>query len=584
MSSILPPKLLLLCWLFLLCFQLQAQTKSARVTRNTSLRADEPSKSKIITRLKKNQTVIFLGDCDRFYCKVEWEGNVGWVKKSRLEVEAESAEGKEDMAQEIESPDGQTPLEKTLPDAPDIFRETNASIISPASLFLFSALVFLLVSSLVYACLQLWWRNKVLKREREELQLRYQGIADIEAEVIKTQGEVETLRAVREELSTEVQQAKVVYLHLQHESNLLKDDLEIREFGFYEPRFDYATSAIYKLKIKDNREAQKELIQMDLAVVGGKDWNFEGDAAQGKALVKRQKKLMLRALNGECDSLIQRVRWNNVTRMEERILKSAELISKLGDAHGLHISSEMVELKLLELRLTYETELKKEAEREVQREIRERIRDEQKALKEYEKVQQEALKEERLLQEALRLAREQMQRVSPAEKGLYEARISELEAQLQTAEEKNKRAMSMAQQTKAGHVYVISNIGSFGENIYKIGMTRRLEPLDRVHELGSASVPFRFDVHALIYSEDAPALEALLHAKLDRFRVNRVNLRREYFRVSLKEIERVVRAYFGEIEFLMEAEAQEFRESLVMRGNKNADYFQIIMPANHKLT
>ena len=129
--------------------------------------------------------------------------------------------------------------------------------------------------------------------------------------------------------------------------------------------------------------------------------------------------------------------------------------------------------------------------------------------------------------------------------------------------------MSMAQQTKAGHVYVISNIGSFGENIYKIGMTRRLEPLDRVKELGDASVPFTFDVHALIYSDNAPELENKLHKEFDRQKVNLVNNRREFFNVSLNEIEKIVHENNDEIEFTKIAEAKEYRESQRIRATFN---------------
>lgn len=136
------------------------------------------------------------------------------------------------------------------------------------------------------------------------------------------------------------------------------------------------------------------------------------------------------------------------------------------------------------------------------------------------------------------------------------------------AEDSNKRALSMAQQTKSGHVYVISNIGSFGEDVYKIGMTRRLEPLDRVKELGDASVPFKFDVHAMIYSEDAPDLENELHKEFENNRVNLVNRRREYFNVSLDLIEEVVLKNNSEIEFIKVPEAGEYRESIILRNDK----------------
>jgi len=123
----------------------------------------------------------------------------------------------------------------------------------------------------------------------------------------------------------------------------------------------------------------------------------------------------------------------------------------------------------------------------------------------------------------------------------------------------------MAQQTKSGHVYVISNIGSFGDNVYKIGMTRRLEPLDRVKELGDASVPFIFDVHAMIYSDDAPALENSLHKLFDSQRVNLVNSRKEFFKVTLEEIELQAKKTSSSVEFIKTAEAKDYNESKAIR-------------------
>jgi hypothetical protein len=127
-----------------------------------------------------------------------------------------------------------------------------------------------------------------------------------------------------------------------------------------------------------------------------------------------------------------------------------------------------------------------------------------------------------------------------------------------------ERAKSRAQMTKSGYVYVLSNIGSFGDDVYKIGMTRRLEPMDRVKELGDASVPFPFDVHMMISSDDAPTLENTLHREFHRQRVNRANFRKEYFRVDLDAIRQAVEANHGEVEYVAEPEALEYRESLEM--------------------
>jgi hypothetical protein len=148
--------------------------------------------------------------------------------------------------------------------------------------------------------------------------------------------------------------------------------------------------------------------------------------------------------------------------------------------------------------------------------------------------------------------------------------INRLRARLAEAEERAKRAMSQAQMTKSGHVYVISNIGSFGESVFKIGMTRRLEPLDRVRELGDASVPFPFDVHMMISSDDAPALENALHRKFHKMRINRANPRKEFFKVDLDAIRRVVTENHGEVQYVADPEALEYRQSLTMSEEDEA--------------
>jgi hypothetical protein len=161
-------------------------------------------------------------------------------------------------------------------------------------------------------------------------------------------------------------------------------------------------------------------------------------------------------------------------------------------------------------------------------------------------------------------ARAQMEQASDEQRAKYETQIAELEQKWKEAEIRNQRAKSMAQQTKSGHVYIISNIGSFGENVYKIGMTRRLEPLDRVRELGDASVPCAFDVHAMIWSEDAPALETKLHRQFALSQLNKINYRKEFFKVNLQEIREILEKDDFKIKWTITAEAREYRESLAI--------------------
>jgi len=274
---------------------------------------------------------------------------------------------------------------------------------------------------------------------------------------------------------------------------------------------------------------------------------------------------MLFAFNGECDSLIAKVKWNNATKAEERIKKAFDSVNKLGETHSIQITRSYLALKLRELSLTYEYELKKYEEKEEQRRIREQMREEEKAQKEMERAQKEAEDEEKRFQKALDRAKAELGTASAVHVDGLNTQIKELEQKLQEAHDRKERAIAMAQLTKVGHIYVISNIGSFGENVYKIGMTRRLDPLDRVKELGDASVPFEFDIHAIIYSENAPQLEYELHQQFTNHRLNRINNKKEFFKVTLPEIEAFVNKHTNaEIQFTKLAEAREYRETLLL--------------------
>jgi hypothetical protein len=198
------------------------------------------------------------------------------------------------------------------------------------------------------------------------------------------------------------------------------------------------------------------------------------------------------------------------------------------------------------------------------RAIQEELREEEKAKREFEQAQREAEKEEATFQKALDKARKEIEAATGEKYSKLQAQISLLEQELSEAHERKERAMSMAQQTKRGHVYIISNIGSFGENVYKIGMTRRLEPVDRIKELGDASVPFQFDIHAMIYSDEAPTLEYELHKAFSNRKVNMLNYRKEFFNVTLEEIEQKIKEIGLEAEFSKLPEAMEYRETLAI--------------------
>ena len=284
------------------------------------------------------------------------------------------------------------------------------------------------------------------------------------------------------------------------------------------------------------------------------------------------KSLVLDAFDFRVDSILAQVKKDNYGVLEQKIKDAFSIINNNAKAfHNTYITRRYLNARLGELKwgmIIYE--LKNQMQEE-QRRLREKMKDEERARKEYEKAVREAEKEEKMLRAAMEKARAQVLEATEAQKKEYEDKLAELETKLKEAEEKGQRALSMAQQTKKGNVYVISNIGSFGENVYKIGMTRRLDPYERVRELGDASVPFPFDVHAIISSDDAPALESVLHKEFSLNQINKVNPRKEFFRVPLKNIRETIEKMGLDVSWTLMAVAAEYRETLVIEKKLEGD-------------
>ena len=291
----------------------------------------------------------------------------------------------------------------------------------------------------------------------------------------------------------------------------------------------------------------------------------------GEIFQKQFLKLMLRAFNAESDALISKVTWKNLELQTKRIEASFDSINEIGSKyHFCSISTFYKKLKIEELQCVYEYEEWKQKEKEEQRRIREQMRQEERAQREIEKAKEAAIKEEEQYQKALKKAQSEVEEATEKQKEKLNKEISELLMRISEMEEK-KRKLSQAELTKTGHVYIISNIGSFGENIYKIGMTRRLEPMDRVKELGDASVPFPFDVHGMIRTTDAPKLENALHKLFDQRRLNLENNRKEFFNVTIDEIQESLKGISekldlrADLQLTMIAEAKQFRQSQAKR-------------------
>ena len=366
-------------------------------------------------------------------------------------------------------------------------------------------------------------------------------------------------------MTSDYDNAYKVYENLQKEINLLEESLEMMDFGIYKPHFDFEASDEFRRQLELLREQEKEMIKQDRAVKCNIEWAVNASRVEGKRMTRLNHKLMLRAFNGECDAAVAKVRWDNILKMEERIKRAYAVINKSGEVIKSYITISYFELKQKELRLTFEYQEKIKEEKDEQRRIQEEMREEEKARREIELAKEEAEKEEIRYQKALEKAREDILKAEGNKVNELNEKILQLESKLKAAQELKERAISRAQITKSGHIYIISNVGSFGENIIKIGMTRRFEPLDRVRELGDASVPFIYDVHAMVYSDNAPELENKLHKRFESKRINLVNLRREFFAVSLNDIEEWAKNEKLELRLTKIAEAREFRESQAIR-------------------
>lgn len=244
---------------------------------------------------------------------------------------------------------------------------------------------------------------------------------------------------------------------------------------------------------------------------------------------------------------------NNFAASKQRLQKVVEWVRDV----GFPITEGEEQALAEDLKREYERVVRIAFEREEQARIKAQIREEQRLEKEADRELKQVERERAVIQAALAKALAESREQHTAEIDLLKARLAE-------AEECSQRAISQAQMTKSGHVYVISNIGSFGVDVYKIGMTRRLEPLDRIRELGDASVPFPFDVHMMISSNDAPSLENALHRRLHKLRINRANPRKEFFKVDLDVIRQVVSENHGDVQYVADPEALEYRQSLTM--------------------
>lgn len=385
---------------------------------------------------------------------------------------------------------------------------------------------------------------------------------------------IEELKETIEHLTKNIQEKESECLTLDSKIAKLKnnlitfsDDILVQEFGLYQPRYSFNTSDEYKNQLRIVRGQQKECIKQNNAATGNMNFVYNGNRSLGNKMVKDMQKLLLRAFNSECDETISNVKFNNYDMSLKKITSSCEAISKLGQMLMINITDTYLDLKKQELSLALEYQMKKQAEKEQLKTAREEQREQAKAQKELDEQRKKIEKEQIHYQTAYEKLTLQLS-ASPDNQALLKKK-EDLETKLTDINKALTDIDYRQANMKAGYVYIISNIGAFGENIYKIGMTRRLNPQERIDELGDASVPFKFDVHAMIFSDDAPALETALHHAFEDKKLNMVNQRREFFNVTLDEIKAVVKKNFDKtVEFVDVADAEQYRISLKLKSQE----------------
>lgn len=404
-------------------------------------------------------------------------------------------------------------------------------------------------------------RADAAEQEMANLRDRYSAITSLEDEQARLGGEIAGQEAQVGELRAAYGEKKAIYDRMLAEIALFDERLAFAEMGVYEPHFEFSDSDEYKTAITGARETQKQLITAKRAVFCTTNWTVDGSKSKGEAMTNRNIRLTLRAFNNECDAAIANTRWNNVNAMEKRIVRARDQIEKLNASNAIKINDIFLKLKLEELFLTYEHREKLKSEREERAETMRLAREEQRLLRDKEEAEEQEARYSRLLDKAKAEAAD----IVGPQLDAYSQQIADLEKDLADARAKVARAQALAERTRSGYVYIISNIGSFGDGVVKIGLTRRLDPLDRVRELGDASVPFTFDVHAIIYSDNAPALERALHGEFEATRINAQNYRKEFFRAAIDDVEEAVKRLAPEAPFFRDVEAQEYRETLSRR-------------------
>jgi uncharacterized small protein (DUF1192 family) len=359
--------------------------------------------------------------------------------------------------------------------------------------------------------------------------------------------ELATIRSERDRIVSQVESLK-------REVVVTEETAILQEVGLYEYRHPLTDAVAYQAELKRLQDQIKAMARKDGgAVLAATTWTVNNSKVQGRAMVREYSKLVLRAYNAEADNLVRGLKPYKLATSFERLAKASATIERLGKTMNIQISNAYHALRVRELELTADYFEKRAEEKEREAAERERLREER-------RVQQE------LARERVRLEKEHQHYSNVIQRLIEQGKLDAAEEHRATLTQIEKAIEDVdyrVANVRAGYVYVISNVGAFGDRMIKVGLTRRIDPTERVRELGDASVPFRYDTHALVFSDDAVGLEAKMHARLSENRVNWVNRRREFFYVTPGEAKQHLLELAGELlEYTDEPEAVEYRQSL----------------------
>lgn len=378
---------------------------------------------------------------------------------------------------------------------------------------------------------------------RNKLQAKYDALMIEYGPVVTLKTEVTALAKAYSDLQEKYKERRSTLQNFEGIINAYNLGVGTIDGSIYKPLYDIRDVSFLEAELEKVKEKANAMVSAKRACISRlpSDIAINGRKSAAKTFVSREIKLRIRCLDNEVKAAIAAVEWNNINRLIERVQNKFQEINDESKLVKIFLEKEYLDLKVLELRLNYEiAQLNadlKEKEREERQRIREEKRDEERVKKELEKVERDRARMEKLVEQELAKINE----ATDAQK----EKLALHQKELELLRAKEARAMSIAQQTRAGYVYIISNSVSFGEGVCKIGMTRRLDPNDRVKELGDASVPELFTAHEFIYTDDAPTLERYFHDKFKNQRVNLVNRRKEFFRLSPEDALKALEDYQG---------------------------------------